>query len=920
MKTCFKISILAALIIVAVIMSGCTNTGSTVTTSQITATPTAAITTTAVPTPPPVATFIQSEKSKNTNTPITLKFSMSKIPVVNEETGLRVEVNSIFDAQGTSVKIDLPQNVELVRGSINKTLDLKANQPESFDTVIKFKQSGNYQLTALANKKVDQDNSWGDMGVFYLTIGDLQSNITTYNPDLGSEKAQPVISETKSPFNNVTTSESSTPITLKLTQSKIPLVNEENILRVEVNSIFNAPGTIVKITLPPDVELVRGSLEKNIDLQANAPESFETIIKFFKPGNFKITAVAHKIIDQENSWGDMDVLYLTIGEESSQITTYESNTYAEQAQLVSEEPRESRITTPPKYLNIVSTPGINPDEFPVDINVKSAEPNFVYSQKNSPNNNTAGYYTVTGKMSNYTGQSESCTDVTADCYYFITGKLSYYTKVGGVDPDYRDTENTLVPLSYAAVYIFDSTTGTNLGSVHAERNGEFSVACNLRYSHDVFPNSFYVVVYAYMRGESSELHIYEYRVVSRGSTLSGLTDVWSVEIGPFASTPTGTWYGWPTQDIGSWSTAAGSNSGHAFMLFQDLARGGGRLGWDTGPSTILWNPTSTDGNHYHAGGQIHLVGEAYKSADTPIHEFGHNYMWTKKGSWTNTCPSNHSISTSYNTQCAYTEGWADFLPLAANGNPVYTWASGDYENLETPTWGTPYWNNGDGVEGRVAGALWDMFDSGEDGTDVYQYPLSYTDTVLKQNPQFTFRSFWDTWRTVGYSENATESIYQNTINYRSTPPTTAAVGIFRDGVFYLKDATAFAYGLAGDSPVVGDWNGDGISDVGVYRGGVFYRNGADAVEYGLSTDTPVVGDWNGDGISDVGVYRDGVFYRNGADAIVYGISTDTPVVGDWNGDGLSEVGVFRGGVFYRNGADAIVYGLSTDTPVVGKWT
>jgi len=62
---------------------------------------------------------------------------------------------------------------------------------------------------------------------------------------------------------------------------------------------------------------------------------------------------------------------------------------------------------------------------------------------------------------------------------------------------------------------------------------------------------------------------------------------------------------------------------------------------------------------------------------------------------------------------------------------------------------------------------------------------------------------------------------------------------------------------------------------------VFYRNGADAITYGLSTDTPVVGDWNGDGISEVGVYRGGVFYRNGDTTIAYGLPTDTPVIGKW---------------------------------------
>ena len=720
MKNWHKISILAALLIGAVIMSGCAGIGSTDTTLKPTATPTVSITTTAVPaTPALVTTFIQSEKSKNTNTPITLKFSMSKIPVVNEETVLRVEVNSIFNAQGTSVKIELPQNVELVRGSIDTTLDLKANQPESFDTVIKFKQSGNYQLTALAHKQIDQDNSWGDLGVFYLTIGDLQSNITTFKPTA----------------SNATTSDSSTPITVNLTQSKIPIVNEETTLRVEVNSILNASGTNVKLILPPGADLISGSLEKNIDLQANAPESFETIIKFTKPGNFKITAEAHKIIDQDNSWGDMDVLYLTIGDFNSQLTTTGSITYAERAQLVSEEPHEGQITTPPQYLNIESLRGVVPDQIPVDSNVKSAEPDFIYSPQNNPNNNTDGSGTLT-----------------------VTGSLSYYTKViGGEIADYRDTDDTLVPLKQAYVEIKDATTSDYLGYGYLNNNGEFSINIVNPYPHSF--NVFYYAIGAYNDPSGTYRQL---RVVSQGSTLIGLTDVWTVYSGPIATTD-----GSHTQNIGSWNIIRGNDYEHAFMLFQDLISTRDFIGWDVGSSTINWNPTSTDGTYYRMGEQIHLVGEDYKSADTSIHEFGHNYMWTKKGSWTNTCPNPHYFEKGNNQQCAYTEGWANYLSLTANNNPVYTWASGATLNLETPTWGTPsWWDNGDGCEGRVAGALWDMYDGANDGYDLYQYSFSSTDIILKQNPQFTFRSFWDTWKTAGYSQNAVESIYQNTINYR----------------------------------------------------------------------------------------------------------------------------------------------------------
>ncbi len=74
------------------------------------------------------------------------------------------------------------------------------------------------------------------------------------------------------------------------------------------------------------------------------------------------------------------------------------------------------------------------------------------------------------------------------------------------------------------------------------------------------------------------------------------------------------------------------------------------------------------------------------------------------------------------------------------------------------------------------------------------------------------------------------------------------------------------FGQAGDIPVVGDFNGDGVDEIGVYRGGVFYldSNGNGRIDdqdqiipMGEPGDVPVVGDWDGDGRDEVGVYRDG---------------------------------------------------------------
>lgn len=85
-------------------------------------------------------------------------------------------------------------------------------------------------------------------------------------------------------------------------------------------------------------------------------------------------------------------------------------------------------------------------------------------------------------------------------------------------------------------------------------------------------------------------------------------------------------------------------------------------------------------------------------------------------------------------------------------------------------------------------------------------------------------------------------------------------GVFRpsNGALYLKNSntTGFAdiqinYGLGGDYPVVGDWDGDGTATIGVYRNGIFYlRNSHTAgfaeIAFGLGIpgDMPIAGNWD----------------------------------------------------------------------------
>jgi PKD repeat protein len=116
---------------------------------------------------------------------------------------------------------------------------------------------------------------------------------------------------------------------------------------------------------------------------------------------------------------------------------------------------------------------------------------------------------------------------------------------------------------------------------------------------------------------------------------------------------------------------------------------------------------------------------------------------------------------------------------------------------------------------------------------------------------------------------------------------------------------------------------------GEFRNGMWFLNG-DSFIYGQYGDTPLLGDWDGDGITTVGVYRNGYFFlRNTntggvADVVfTYGNPTgDLPVVGDWDGNGTVTIGVNRGGVLYlrnsnSNGVADIISGQFMDVPVIG---
>jgi uncharacterized repeat protein (TIGR01451 family) len=214
------------------------------------------------------------------------------------------------------------------------------------------------------------------------------------------------------------------------------------------------------------------------------------------------------------------------------------------------------------------------------------------------------------------------------------------------------------------------------------------------------------------------------------------------------------------------------------------------------------------------------------------------------------------------------------------------------------------------------------------------------------------------YRLRGYRpEDTSYSPYSTETQIITTPcpmPFESTVGLYRNGLWIFTDTNAtgtpdiqlhFGPQEAGWTPIVGDWDGDGIDGIGVYRNGVFIlRNTTDAgiqdsiVYFGMREPDwqPIVGDWNGDGQDTVGVYKVGQFMltNNHATSRIDHCFIWNPtglnwiaIVGDWDASGADSVGLYHAGTFLLNNAlnnttpQRFTFGPTTAGwyPVVGDW-
>ncbi|MDD5190039.1 MAG: hypothetical protein PHE50_03230 [Dehalococcoidales bacterium] len=211
-----------------------------------------------------------------------------------------------------------------------------------------------------------------------------------------------------------------------------------------------------------------------------------------------------------------------------------------------------------------------------------------------------------------------------------------------------------------------------------------------------------------------------------------------------------------------------------------------------------------------------VIGTANETSGVVLHEMGHNIQdnFYNVGITNLTC--NHSPGHNIYQSCysgrAWGEGWAEFWRDYVS--QTYNLEALRFENNSTG-------DSGDSVVARVAGALWDIYDSVNDGYDQFNGGIGFIWSTLDANDDQSFQSFWNHLKGNYGSDFASQApsaraLYQNTIiypefGYHVTTTTTGGNGnvtLTPTGGYYANNTIITVNAIPNTGYHFNYWGGD----------------------------------------------------------------------------------------------------------------
>lgn len=240
-----------------------------------------------------------------------------------------------------------------------------------------------------------------------------------------------------------------------------------------------------------------------------------------------------------------------------------------------------------------------------------------------------------------------------------------------------------------------------------------------------------------------------------------------------------------------------------------------------------------------------------------------------------------------------------------------------------------------------------VIDSGKDRSGMYRYPMESEfipyGTGKGENRDYYRNSYGTTVALLGVEHGLCQT--SGTLSGAAS----ADYSVWRPslGQWYVhssspENSTAFysrQWGLPGDIPLVGNFNGDSVLDMVVWRNdsGTWYICDWDlsgectstySRQFGLPGDVPLIADFDADGLSDLVVWRpsNGTWYYQVAELSPvktkqWGLPGDTPLSADFNSDGRDDFIVYRptSGTWFVLYSSVEGDGMTTGPSMTRQW-
>lgn len=187
---------------------------------------------------------IQTQETIKPSSPLQATLSLSDKPLLNTPVTLTLSFKSILDAPNTSAKIELPEGFELVNGNLEWQGDLKENENQKIEVVVKSTKGGYYQLNSSVISK-QQDSTLGDNDIIYVEVSQNDAIIGSRPENNWVEPAQ---------GQTVPLAENNEQIQSELIISQNPELNKEFTITYRLTPSINIPDpqrTQMSLIFPP---------------------------------------------------------------------------------------------------------------------------------------------------------------------------------------------------------------------------------------------------------------------------------------------------------------------------------------------------------------------------------------------------------------------------------------------------------------------------------------------------------------------------------------------------------------------------------------------------------------------------------------------------------------------------------------------